>query len=327
MLEDLDIQYVYKLIVVLCYSFFITRWAIPIMIEKSRKYGYTVEDKYKPGKKKVPVMGGLAILLGILVSLALMQILLNQADLGRVFIFYFVVLVYALYGLADDLLKFKHRYDKILALLILSFPIASMVTDTRLNLLFFHWEIGLAYSLIIVPVYIMVVANLINLHAGYNGLTQGTSLLLLITIGIKSFMVHGTDNMIFLMPILGATIAFLPTVFVPAKALPGNIGDFLVGSAVGGLLVVNNQLWFGIVILIPHIINFLMDTYTIALKKIPDVKFGKIRKDGSIEPPPSMKYKSLKFLIVSWFRLTERQAVLWLYLLTAVFCAVGLVLF
>jgi len=323
----MDIQYVYKLIIVLLYSFFITYWATPYVIQKLKKYKYVVKDKYKPGCPDVPSMGGIAILIGVLVSLALLQILFNSTEIGSVFILYFIVLVYALYGVIDDLFSFKKRYDKIVIMLILTFPIASLVNDTAINLLFFHVEIGALYSLLVIPVYIMVVANLINLHAGYNGLTQGLSIILLTTIGIQSYLVHGLDNLIYLMPILGATVAFFPFTFVPAKILPKNVGDFLVGSAIGALLVVNNFLWFGIFILMPHIINFIMDTYTIVFKKTPDQKFGRVRKDGTIEPPKTMKYKSLKFLIVSWFRLTERQAVFALYGVTVVFCVTGIIIF
>ncbi len=322
-----DIQLIYKLIVIILYSFFITYWSTPYVIEKLRKYKYVVQDKYKEGRVIIPTMGGIAILIGVLVSLALSQILLNRHDLGDLFIFYFIVVVYALYGVVDDMFKFKQRYDKILALLVLTFPIASLIRDTQLNLIFVHVEVGFIYSLVIIPVYIMVVANLINLHAGYNGLTQGLSLIILLTLGIKSYLMHGLTYLIFLMPILGAVLAFLPRTSVPAKILPGNVGDFLVGAAIGAFIVVNSLLWFGIFILIPHIINFIMDTYTIVIKKIPDQKFGKLRKDSTIEAPPTMKYKSLKFLVVSWFRLTEKQATLAMYALTALFCIGGLVLF
>ncbi|MCK5283684.1 MAG: hypothetical protein KAK00_09855 [Nanoarchaeota archaeon] len=323
----IDVQLVYKLIVIFFYGYFVTSWSIPYVISKLRKYKYFVHDKYKKGKRAVPTMGGIAILMGVLVSLALSQILLSRENLGDLFIFYFIVIVYALYGVIDDLFGFRKRYDKILALLILTFPIASLVHDTDLNLIFTHLDIGLFYPLLIIPIYIMVVANMVNLHAGYNGLTQGLSLILLLTLGIKSFMNHDLIYFIYLMPILGAVLAFLPKTCYPAKLLPGNVGDFLVGAAIGAFIVINNMLWFGIFILIPHIINFLMDTNTFIIKRKKDVKFGKVRSDGTIQAPPSMKYKSLKFLIVSWFRLTEKQAVLVLYGITGLFCVIGLILF
>jgi UDP-N-acetylglucosamine--dolichyl-phosphate N-acetylglucosaminephosphotransferase len=326
-LKPEDIQFAYKLLVVFTYSYFVTLWSVPYVVDKLRKYKYVVQDKYKKGKTMVASMGGLAILIGILVSLALSQILLSKQNLGELIIFYFIVIVYGLYGVIDDIFNFKKRYDKIFALLILSFPMASLVHDTKINLIYTYLEIGILYSLVVVPMYIMVVANMINLHAGYNGLTQGLSLILLLTLGIKSFMVYEFTYLLFLVPILGAVLAFLPSTSYPAKVLPGNVGDILVGAAIGCFIIVNNFMWFGIFILIPHIINFIMDTFTIVVRKIPDAKFGKIRKDGTIEPPQTMRFKSLKFLIVSIFKLSEQQAVYLLYGLTAVFCVIGIFIF
>jgi UDP-N-acetylglucosamine--dolichyl-phosphate N-acetylglucosaminephosphotransferase len=327
MLIQQDIQLVYKIIVIFLYSFLFTLWSVSYVIKKLRKYKYIVQDKYKRGKVFIPSMGGISIMIGILVSISLSQILLNREDLGGLIIFYFIVLVYALYGVVDDLFAFRKRYDKILALLVLSFPIASLISDTSINLFFARVDFGTFYSLAIIPVYIMVVANMINLHAGYNGLTQGLSAILLLTLGIKSYMLHGFEYLLYLIPVLGAVLAFLPKTMFPAKILPGNSGDLLVGAAIGSFIAINKFLWFGIFILIPHIINFLMDTYTFMIKRKKDVKFGKLRKDHTIEAPSSMKYKSLKFWIVSVFRLSEKQATYYMYGLTTFFCVLGLILF
>ena len=209
----------------------------------------------------------------------------------------------------------------------LSFPIASLMTDTSIDIFSLNWELGGVYSLILAPIYIMVVANLVNLHSGYNGLAMGNAWLILLTILIKSYMQSGLENLIFVLPVFGALTAFLPWNIYPAKMLEGNVGSFLIGGAIGASLIALNMEIFGIFILIPHIINFIMDTLTIAILKKKDVKFGNLRKDGTIEAPPSMKFKSLKFLLVSWFRLTESQATNMLMFLTASFCILGLFLF
>ena len=321
------LQIIYKYAVILIYSFFCTYWALPYVMAKLKKYGYMVKDYYKKGKEKIPVMGGITMLIGILISLSLSVILLDRLEMGDLFIFYFVIVVYGLYGILDDLFNFRTRYDKIIVTMILTLPIASLIPDTTIHLFDFSIGLGAAYSLLFVPIFIMFVANSINLHAGYNGLSTGLELILLITIAIRSYMVNGIESLLVFLPVLGAVLAFYPSTFYPARALPGNVGDFLVGSAIGALMVTQNMTWFGAFILIPHIINFLMDSYTILLRRIPDVKFGGVDKDNHIVAPPSMKFKSLKFLIVSWFKLTEKQATLWLYAFTAMFCVIGLLVF
>jgi UDP-N-acetylglucosamine--dolichyl-phosphate N-acetylglucosaminephosphotransferase len=332
----LPIQLLYKLILIFLYSFFSVLWILPNIAGRLRKYGYVVEDQYKKDKTKIPSMGGIAILCGILVSLSLSQIFetLSSAQtfvdtpvLGKLFIFYFIVIIYSLYGVLDDLFSPKKRYDKILIILGLSFPIASLISDTSIDLVFMHLSLGVLYSLIVAPIYIMVVANLINLHSGYNGLAMGTSWILLVTIAVKSYLQSGFDNLIFIIPVLGALSGFLPYNLYPSRILEGNTGSFLIGGAIGAYLLVANMEWFGVFILIPHIINFIMDTWTIVINKEKDVKFGKLRADGTIEAPPTMKYKSLKFLVVSHLRLTERQATLLLYGFTMLFCIAGLIIF
>lgn len=332
----MDIQLFYKYLVVFLYAALATYWFTPSILRKLTKTGFVRPDKYKKGKNATFVtMAGIAMLVGILVSLSLSQILMISQDLlGKLFIFYFIVMVYALYGIYDDLFgsadgdsHFFSRYNKIILIFILSFPVASLITDTYISVFGLGLELGWVYALIIAPFYIMVIANLINVHAGYNGLITGTSWLILLSIIIKGFMLSGLDNILFLLPVFGALTGFIPYNLFPAKAHDGNVGAFMLGGAIGASLLALNLEWFGVFIFIPHIINFLMDTWTLVIKKKKDVKFGHIRDDGTIQAPPTMKYKSLKFLIVSWFRLTEPQATRWLWLLTAIFCALGIIIF
>lgn len=326
-MDQHTLQTLYKYGLIFLYSFFATRWSIPYVIVKSKKYGYLTQDQYKKDKRMLSLLGGVTMLIGILISLSLSEILLDRLSLGNLFIFYFVIIVYALYGILDDIFKFKTRYDKILVTLIMTVPMASLIPDTKIHFLSHILELGNLYALVLVPVFVMFVANSINLHAGFNGLTAGLELILLVTIGIKIYFVNGVESLLFVLPVFGALLAFFPSTFFPAKILPGNVGDFLVGSAIGGLLITQNLTWFGLFILIPHIVNFLMDTYTILIRRIPDVKFGMLGKNGNIIAPNTMKYKSLKFLVVSLFNLSERQAVLILYSFTAFFCIIGLIIF
>lgn len=332
---DVDIQFIYKLIVVFLYAALATYWATPAMMKKLTHHGFLRPDKYKRNNQKFVTMTGVSMLIGILISLSLSQILLfDVRDFQGLFVFYFIVIVYALYGMTDDLWGsgdgvsiLSKRYDKILGVLLLSFPIAALITDTNIAFLGATFELGVIFSLVLAPIYIMVVANLINLHAGYNGLATGTSWIILLAIGIKSFMNDGLTNLLFIIPLFGALTGFIKYNLYPAKAHDGNVGAFLVGGGIGAALLALNLEIFGIFILIPHIINFIMDTTTLVILRKKDVRFGTLRKDNTIIPPPTMKYKSLKFLIVSWFRLTEKQATAALWGLTAIFCIVGILIF
>ena len=314
---------VYRLILIFLYGAFATWASMPYIMKKCKQHGYTVKDMHKLGYPTIPVLGGIAILIGIFVSLALSQVLLigKATPLGNLFIFYFVIIVYAMYGVIDDIFHFKNRYSKIAVLLVLSLPLVSLIMNQSINIL----GVTLRYYVIlfVVPIYVMVVANLINLHAGFNGLGPGTTLVMLIAAGVKSYMIHGLVNLIFLMPVLGGLFIFFFYNMYPAKTFDGNVGAFLMGSALGAFLIVNNLEIFGVFILIPHIITFILDTYILGFLGTKDVEFPKPRKDGLIIPDKTMRYKSLKNVFCTWFRLTEKQAGWILIAVTAIFCVIG----
>jgi len=314
----------YRLALIFLYSAFTTLVAMPYVVRKCVQYGYRVKDMHKKGLPLIPVLGGTAILAGLVVSLALSELLLiKKTGLGNLFVFYFVVFVYGMYGLVDDIFHFKERHSKIIILLVLSLPIGYLANSTLVNLKFATVELGMVYSLLLVPAYIMVVSNLINLHAGFNGLGPGTTLVMLIFAGIKSYLMFGTTYLMYLMPILGAVLVFFFYNKYPAKVFDGNIGAFLMGSALGAFLIVSHLELFGIIILIPHIITFILDTWVLVLKRVPDKEFPKVRSDNLIIPDKTMRYKSLKNVICTWFKLTERDASWILIGITAVFCIIG----
>ena len=309
----------------------VATWAVlPYIMERCRRYKYIVPDMHKINKPKIPVLGGVAIWVGILVSLALSQFLFlakSAFPLGNLFIFYFIVIIYGMYGILDDIFHLKNRHSKILVLLVLSLPIASLITSSKLSLFGMSLELDGFYLLLIAPLYIMVVANLVNIHAGFNGLGPGTTLIMLVSAGLKSYMVNGVDNLIYLMPILGAVLVFFFYNRYPAKVFDGNVGAFLMGSALGAFLIASNLFFFGIVILIPHIITFILDTWVLVLHRKRDVEFPVPRKDGRIVPPKGMEYKSLKNVLCAWFSLTEVKATWILWGLTAVCCVIGVIWF
>src|SRR3989339_630345 len=244
----------YKLALIFLYAFFATMVAIPYFIKKLVKLGYVVQDRYKKGIVKIPSMGGLAILAGIMISLALSTLFFfKDIRTGELFIFYFVIIVYAMYGIVDDLFAFKQRYDKIITLLILSLPVGVLIAHDVINVFGYNLFLGDWLPYVIAPIYVMVVANLLNVHSGFNGQSAGLSLILLMTVAIKTYMMNYVSHLFVILPILGAFIAFIPNAFYPAKILEGNVGQFMVGAALGAFLIINKLEVFGIIILIPHI--------------------------------------------------------------------------
>lgn len=308
-----------KMMLIFLIAFASTFILAKFYIRKAKQQGYVAQDMYKKGNKLVPTMGGLVILAGTFISLVAAQFF--SINMIPLMIFYFIIFVYGMYGLTDDLFKFKQRRYKVWVLFFLALPIAILTSDTNLSLLFVTVELKWIYAFVFAPLYIMIVANLVNMHSGYNGLSAGLSVVIMVFAGIKAYLTIGVEDVFILLPIFGATLAFLAYNMYPSRIFLGNVGSFMIGGAIGGYFVLANMEFFGMIILIPHIVNFLMWIYWI-VKKYPHIKFGKLMPDGTIEAPNSL---TIKYLVARIFKVTEPEAVMICYAITALFGVIGLV--
>lgn len=292
-------------------SFLVTFFLIPKFITMLKEEGHVVKDYYKLKDTFVPTMGGLPILMGILSSLIILQLIFP--DVENLLIFYFVIFIYAIFGLIDDLINVGRKI-KLVAPFFLAFPIALLNLDTNLSLLFIQIELGLLFSYIIAPLYVMVVSNLINMHSGFNGVSGGTTTILLAFSAIASFIKYGFAGIIYVAPILGAMIAFMYFNKYPSRIFLGNIGTLMVGASLGGFIIFQNLEIFGVIILIPHIINFLMFVYW-KIRKYPHIKFGKVRHDGTLEVPNNL---TVKWFLPYYFSMTEKKAIITCYIFSII---------
>jgi UDP-N-acetylglucosamine--dolichyl-phosphate N-acetylglucosaminephosphotransferase len=313
-MEDYQILFVFA--VSLCSVLFLT----PRFIRKLRDRGHVVKDMYKKERPDIPTMGGIVILGGVLTSLIVAQFFVPSIE--TLLIFYLVGINFMVLGLIDDLLDMG-RFWKMILPFFLAFPIALLTFDTSLFVGFTQIELGAIYSLFIAPLYVMVVANLVNMHSGFNGLSSGLTLILMCFIELKVFMtvgIEGIDALIYIMPMLGALAGFFYFEKYPSRIFLGNCGSLFLGAILGGLLVFNNLEVFGVIIMIPHIVNFLM--YVVwRIKKVGEVKFGRVRADGTIEVPNNL---TLKWVPPYYFRMSEQQSTFIMFGITTLFGVIGL---
>ena len=310
-------------------SFALSVGIVPIQIRKFRERGIVVPDYYKNHVKYVPTAGGVSIMfvffiLLILISFPVLDHPIRFTETGWVAAL--VIALFAFFGFLDDFIDVG-RASKIVVPFFLALPIGFVLEK---HLIVIPWvgslDLGLLYMYLIAPLYIMVVSNLVNMHSGFNGLAAGLSSILLATLFLKSLTDNGnllTINSI----LLGAVAGFLLYNWYPSRIFDGNTGALAIGAAIGILIVANGYLVSGFIMLIPHTANFLMYVYWRVMRKLhPDderwklVKFGKVRKDGTLEVPNAL---TLKWVLPYHFRMTEKQVVISMYGLTAAFCAIG----
>jgi UDP-N-acetylglucosamine--dolichyl-phosphate N-acetylglucosaminephosphotransferase len=302
-------------------SFNMAFFMAPIFIRKLKKAGYTVKDMYKPHQPEIPTMGGLLLLASILNAIIVSLFLVESVE--KLLLFYFIVFVFGVFGLVDDLLDIG-RGTKVFAPYFLALPIAILNLDTSLSIPFTHFsfELGAAFSFIIAPVYVMVVSNLVNMHSGFNGLQTGLTTIAFSFAILNAYLLGQFTDIMYLLPVFAASIAFLLYNRYPAQIFEGNTGSMLFGAALGSFLILANMEIFGLILLFPHIVNFLM--YMVwRIKKVGEVKFGLPRKDGTIEVPNAL---TLKWVAPYYFRLTEVQSTYIMYAVSILFGFLALAL-
>lgn len=293
---------------------------MPYLIRKLTKRNLVVKDYYKKGTKMVPTGGGIAIMLAALFSISINEIFYNFEPMNYVMLN--VVMLFGLFGILDDMIDIG-RPVKLVLMYYCSYPLMQYATHSQILFPYLgNVDFGIFYSQLIVPTFVLVTANLVNMHSGYNGMSSGLSVIILISLLVKSIMSGSINNIIAIIAIAGATLGFHIYERNPSRIFWGNIGSLTVGATIGVLIVMQGFIFSGFVMLIPHTINFLMYVYW-RIKKYPAAKFGKVRDDGTLEVPNAL---TLKWVLPYYTRVTEKQATYAMYALTAVFCMIGIII-
>ena len=307
--------FLYALIV----PFVITLFITPYFIRKFIESGHVVTDYYKKDKPLVPTKGGIIILLITIITISIGDFFFELP--GSTYRIATVSTLFGITGLLDDMVNIG-RPSKMIVLYFFSFPLIFLISKSTIDFpIIGTIDFGIFFALAVIPLYVMVTANLVNMHSGFNGLSSGLSLIILATlIGKTIFEKPGQIYTIFaLICLFSSTLAFFWYNKYTSRIFWGNIGALAVGSSIGIFIVVQGFFISGFVMLIPHVINFLMYVYW-RIKKFPPDKFGKIRYDGTIEVPNPL---TLKWFFLYYKRMTEQKATCLMYLLTAVFCVIG----
>lgn len=349
-------------------SFAGTFYALPHSIRKLREKGYLAKDMYKEGMPLLPTNAGMIILFTSFISISLLPLMvrvLNSLPFLQDTLLYslspmensvsdlsetnlallLVVSIYALYGLVDDLLDIGRKLKLILPVTF-GYPLISVVNpDTiwlpllgnfdLLNFAFGNVTWGDMFRVIVIPVYVMVVANLVNMHSGYNGLQSGLSIIIITTLLIKSWSDGILSTVLPSGALLGSMLALWCFNKYPAKVFEGNIGSLLFGSLMGSIIIIQEYWWLGFFILIPHTFNFLLwIIWLLLMRKKPDIyldndgqhrKFGYFDKNTKKLVVPNTL--TLKWVPSKYLGYSEKESVNVMYMVTLFFCISGFFLF
>jgi phospho-N-acetylmuramoyl-pentapeptide-transferase len=224
--------------------------SIPVLIPLLRRMGagQSIREegpKEHMSKSGTPTMGGVAILLAVVVSVAT-----TAGWDRRIALMLFWMLGYGTIGFADDMLILRRRQNlgltarQKLVLQILVAGVGAVLhnrlvggdTSMYIPLLRIHADLGVFYGPLIAFAAVAM-ANAVNLTDGLDGLASGITSIVaacLVVIGMGLGHFYGA---VFSAAVFGACLGFLLYNRHPASLFMGDTGSLALGGALAGAAV------------------------------------------------------------------------------------------
>lgn len=206
----------------------ITLFTTPLAKKLSIKLGAIDYPKDRGiHKKPMPRMGGIAIILGFMVTVFIFIWFIEDINISQFLGFIAGALIIAFLGMADDIKNLSARFKfaiQIVAALVVVF------SGTRIHIV--SWSIPSSLSFLSIPltvIWIVGVTNAVNLIDGMDGLASGVSAIAAICLMVLCIMT-GSELAVLLTAVLaGACMGFLPRNFNPAEIFMGDTGSTFLG--------------------------------------------------------------------------------------------------
>lgn len=304
-------------------AFLVTYLMSPVLIRKLKSMGVVGTDIHKPSRPFCAKMGGLAVLLGFAMSFGLFFLISFEFSL-RMLPAFLTILFAGFIGIVDDLFTLRQRYKPFLVALA-STPL--ILVNTGLVEMWFPalgWiYLGSLYVLFI-PLAVATASNLTNMLAGFNGLEAGIGTISCFSLAFLLAVLGKWDTASLAFSLSSAFLAFLFYNWYPAKVFPGDTGTLVSGAAIAAISISGGVEAAGIVMMVPSAIDFTLKM----LARSPfsgRKKFGDtvVAEDGTLISPG---YAALAHAFMNVTRLKERDLVLALLLMQALYSSLGVFL-
>lgn len=254
------IEFLISLVVSFLSSYIITKLIIPRLV----KAGITGNDENKIDKPPVAEMGGFGIVAGL--SAGVLSIIFLHSFFGVSINLIYVlaglltIQAVAFIGVVDDLISIPQLIKALLPLAA-AIPLvaANAAGSTSVFLpVIGNVDFGIIYILILIPLAIAVCSNLTNMLAGVNGLDSGMGLVMFAVLAIIGINSSQNELATISVSMFGALFGFFLFGKYPAKVFPGDVGTLSIGTALAVAVIIGNLESAGVILLIPHIIDFFL---------------------------------------------------------------------
>lgn len=273
------------------------------------------KDKRRMHTDSVPLIGGLAIFLGFLVS----TVLFAEIDIKIIAILSGALIMVVL-GVFDDKYALGAKFKLMIQIIAAAIPVIAGVRIERIILPFlksggieFGW---LAYPITIL--WIVALTNAVNLIDGLDGLAAGVSAIASFSMFLIALMQGNYVIAVMSAALVGACCGFLPYNFSPASIFMGDTGSTFLGFVMASLSVLG-------LFKIHAIISFAVPFIAFGIP-IFDTSFAIFRRIKEHRPIMSPDRGHLHHRLVD-MGFSHKQAVLIIYAICIVLGAVAVLSF
>ena len=320
-------------------SFIIAAYALPKWIKKCREVGLLWEDMNKVRKiKRVAASGGIiviiAFILGVLSFVAIRTFIFEQInETTQIFALLIVILILSLVGFVDDILGWTYRGLSIKFRLFLAFVAAVplVVIDAGVKIISLPFigaiDLGIYYTLFLIPIGIAGATTTYNFLAGFNGLEAGQGIII---VSFLSAIAYFTGSpwlaIIGLCMVMGLVVFYFYNKY-PSKVFPGDVLTYSIGSLIACMAILGNFEKIAIFIFIPYVLETGLKLRGGLVKQ----SFAKVNEDRSLELPYGKIYglTHLSLLILKKFKnkVYEKDVVRLIFSFQVVICILAFIIF
>jgi UDP-N-acetylglucosamine--dolichyl-phosphate N-acetylglucosaminephosphotransferase len=320
-------------------SFLVTVIFLPKWIKKCNIVGLLWEDMNKPNHpKNVASSGGIVVVmgfvLGILIYVAIKTFIFGTDGTNlEIFVLLSVILILSIVGLVDDLLGWKHGglsvKFRIFLILMASIPLIVInVGDSQMIIPFFGLvNLGILYSLLIIPLGITGATATYNFLAGFNGLESGQGIIIISFMSFIAFITGSSWLALVGLCMVASLLVFYFYNKYPASVFPGDILTYSIGALIACMAIMGNFEKIAVFIFIPYI----LETILKLRGRLKMQSFAKPNKDKSLEMPYKKIYgmTHLSLFILKKFKkkVYEKDVVYLIFAFQLILCLISLLLF
>src|SRR3989338_237632 len=301
-------------------AFLATHFMLPKIIPRLLQLGLSGKDMNKASEPVVAEMGGIAVFFGF-VSAIMLALAFHSywgwfegLNLTALLAASSTIVIIGFIGLVDDLLGWKSgikQWQKTLLPLVAALPLMVLPESIGLTKIVVPFmgevQLGILYSLAMVPIAVTGASNAVNMLAGFNGLEACIGSIIAATfIAIALFKEDPSRTLevvLLMAALLGSLLAFLRFNWFPAKVFPGDSLTLMMGAALAAAAIVGNIEKIGLGLFALYFVELLFK----AKHRFKSECFGLPQEDGTLQADP--RGGSLTHFIMRLGRVTSCQVV------------------